>query len=250
MMDKRSNGGPTLDMNGIFEPGDLLILIEALSYKSAEALLTGGKDATGRLHALVDRLMEMSPLPEKSRGSEMGWQWFRVCNAAKTCRGYLAFVTQGKISNWKTMERECHLDVVVDDRFYRFVENGTQEDLEPHIERIEGWLRELAPIDAERLAVLTAEIDLGPDFDVSWAEWSEPYREEVARLAGEKLRSALSDITDIVSVRGGNPVMKKSSVHDIVFAVPAAIVDRVAERVKEMAASEKEIRTEACERKY
>jgi hypothetical protein len=228
--DNKGNGGATLDLNGIFTIGDIVMMIDLLQYGAARSMMTEGKDASERMVKLQEQLVALSPLPKSGDRSSMGYEWFRACKAASNCAYFGAYMVELE----RYRENEYHVDIVVDGEVQRVVSNGKKAEIEAALPAIRQCLRDLAPIDAEPVILLKGLVDLGERIDVRRLEsldWQNKGRLDAVQVS---MSDRLSTATPYVHVADASNHWNVKTVVEARFAVPVSVAEDVIAHVAEL----------------
>lgn len=228
--DKQGNGGATLDLNGIFTIGDIVMMIDLLQYGAARSMMTEGKDASERMVQLQKQLVKLSPLPKSGDRPSMGYEWFRACNAASNCAYFGAYMVEVE----RYRENEYHLDVVVDGEVQRVVTNGKKTEIEAALPDIRQCLLDLAPINAEPVILLKGLVDLGERVEIRRLEsldWQNKGRLDAVQVS---MADRLSTATPYVHVADASNHWSVKSVVESRFAVPVSVAEDVIAHVAEL----------------
>lgn len=230
MNKKTDNGGMKLDLSNLFEPGDLLMLIDALQIGRTTAMMSGGKtgkQAADRFKLLVDALRDIAPIKLPTRRD--GYDWLDICQAVKECSHLICYAADER--DWTKTKH--HIDVHVDGRTWRLVEDVEAGEASENAARVHEYLRSLAPIEAESMAMLKGLVRVEGDIDFP----RDDVRDETGRKKFAGLQSAMAEqigaAAAALHVVAGEPSYIVKDVYEVRFAVPksqaAAVMARVAE---------------------
>ncbi|MBY3155223.1 hypothetical protein HFO56_23150 [Rhizobium laguerreae] len=227
---KQGNGEATLDLNGIFAIGDIVMMIDLLQYGAVRSMMGEGKDASERMVQLREQLVALSPLPKSGDRSSIGHEWFRACKAASKCSYYGAYMVERENSR----NNEYHMDIVCDAEVQRVVSNGKRGEIEAALPAIRQCLRDLAPIGAEPVVLLKGLVDLGERVAIRHMEsigWQNEGRLDAVQVA---MRERLSPATPFVHVVNASNFWGVNSVIEARFAVPVSVAEEVIAHVAEL----------------
>lgn len=231
-MNKNSNGGMKLDLSGVFQMGDLIMMVDALEYAATRSFMNDGKDASGRFQEIIAQLKAVSPLPKGDR--TMGHEWYRACKAAAKCAYFGAYMVKHDISY---RQNDFHLDVVCDGEIHRVVSSGMRGEIEAALPGIRACLRDLAPIEAESVTLLKGLVDLFQNVairQVETQEWENRGRLDPVQA---RMKELMSPVTPYVHVIDASNFWSIQSVVDARFAVPVSAAQAVIAHVADLNAS-------------
>jgi hypothetical protein len=228
--ENKGNGGATLDINGIFTIGDILMMIDLLQYGAARAVMSEGKDASERMIQLQEQLVALSPIPESGDRRKMGFEWFRACKAVANCAYFGAYMVETDHYS----EKEYHMDAVIDGEVQRVVASGKKEEIEAALPLVRQCLRDIAPINAEPLTLLKGLVDIGERVEIRRLEpqdW-----QNVGRLKAVQavMADRLSPATPYVHVADASRHWSVKTVVEARFAVPVSVAEDVIAHVAEL----------------
>lgn len=228
----KTNGGRTLDLNGLLNVGDLMFMIDSLSFAATRARFCdgdkGGVEVSERLREIVGKLKEMSPLPKGDRTT--GFEWFFACRAASTCSHYGVYLIEEKHYNGSGV----HMEIVCDDTVHRIVTNGDRDEIAASLQSIREYIRDIAPVSAEPLTVLKGLVDLPSRVAIERED--DFRRNKVSRFIPltEAMRDHLASATPFVHIIDAKNFWGIDTVVEARFAVPVSSAEAVFSYVAEM----------------
>ncbi|MCS4088601.1 hypothetical protein [Rhizobium sp. BK176] len=228
--DNKGNGGATLDLNGIFTIGDIVMMIDLLEYGMARAIMTEGKDASERMEQLHAQLVAVSPLPESGDRRKMGYEWFRACKSVSKCAYFGAYMVE--VQHYR--ENEYHMDAVIDGEVQRVVASGNKEEIEAALPLVRQCLRDIAPIDAEPVTLLKGLVDLGETVEIRRLEQQDWQNKGRLKAVQAALADRLSVATPFVHVADASNHWSVKTVVEARFAVPVSVAEDVITHVAEI----------------
>lgn len=223
------NGDANLDLNGMFNMGDIIMMIDLLQYGAVRASMEGGKAAGQRLATLQKQLQALSPLPKSKRGSSMGVDWYNACKAAQSCSYFAAYLVECGRGYGNS---DFHLDVVCDGQVFRVVQHCEKADIEASLPAVRGALRDIAPVGAEPLVLLKGLVDLegvGRIRRRELAEWENEGRLDDAKSWMEAKLSPATPFVHLIDAENYS-----GAVVDARFAVPVSRKDDVVAHVADI----------------
>jgi hypothetical protein len=232
MSDNNGNGGPKLDLNGIFEVGDLGLVIDGLRFAANRVRFTGrtSEDASKRLVEIVEKLKALAPIAGVR--NESGVVWFEMAAAARECESYGAYLLDERDGY---SGRKYSLDVIVDRKMFRLVNEGDKAAIEASLPGLLAQLRDLAPVDAEPLRVLQGMVDLPGKVSVL-AETDRYDTFNIRKCAAlqKAMRMHLKGVATVVRVLDGeNRSYSAPNGVETRFAVPASEAEAVIAFIRE-----------------
>jgi len=191
------NGDGGIVLSGVLDHGDLLVVIDALSFQSTRSrFFGGGPDISDRLDAIVEKLKSVSPLPPGERTH--GYEWFRACSSVKSSAFFGCYLVEERTGY---DSRAYHLDVVADRSVQRVVRGGSRGEIEAALQGVSSCLRELAPLSAEPVVILAGTLELSAPVEVPGTHRETgAERREVLRPLAEAVGKALSTVTPAIRI--------------------------------------------------
>jgi hypothetical protein len=227
--DRRGNGGTTLDLNGVFTMGDLVMMIDLFQYGVGRSMMCEGRDASKRMEEIVEQLKALSPLPKGK--CSLGHEWYRACKAASSATYYGAYMVEIPRSYRGS---DFHMDVVCDGEVHRVVQEGVREDIEASLLAVRQCLRDLAPVSAEPVTILKGLVDLDQEIDIRRREdqdWQNKGRLDEIQVA---MSDRLLPTTPYAHVIEAKNFWAIKSVVETRFAVPVSVAEAVVAHVADL----------------